>query len=256
MDLSKTYTGHVINYEKKRSFGFIRTTDNHNYFFYLKRKTKEERNQVEESITTDTYTPFEDDEVEFKLRPAFRENKSFEAYDVKFVRNNKRDELVELALKGIPLFGYLKRNLSEEYFVHHLDTKLSIPIKIHRAEIDLQTVYADRIAQTVEFKLHGLEKIEKLTAVLKDRRFPPENYEVYGLLVSKEVIPAIIVSIDPTGYSATILNNTVAGFIRQPLHATEEELATFFRFAIGDTVSVTVQNRKANKEIVILNLAE
>jgi ribosomal protein S1 len=169
MESTKVYNGYVSYYNTNKHFGFIECEDGNSYYFFLdakdlKRKNRELYKMGLSILKKKIYTG---DEVNFKLKNS---NDKIEAYDMEFVGNYRRQLLIDEAVEKQTLLGYLKQ-IEGNFFVKHISTYVFVPLKISVYEIDIDSVYTQRLNQLVKFKLEQKKHIDKLSAILVDRKF-------------------------------------------------------------------------------------
>lgn len=252
MDTSKIYTGHVARFDYNKYFGFIETDARSSYFFFYD-KAEVARQRRAGFNTGHKFSA--GDEVEFKLRPSLKDPAKAEAYDVIFIRNERRDKLIEEANNAEFLLGYLKQIDGDKLFVKHISTYMTIPVNVSAWEMDLKKVYTNRLDQLVSFTLTDTEKPDKLSAVLKDRVFSPAYEKVSALKASGEICKAIIKAKNADGYAAVLINAEVDAFIPLPRDLSPTETAAFFCYEKAAEVAVRVKNIYDNGR-VSLGLAE
>jgi len=247
MDTLQTHKGHITRYDNERHFGFIETAENEIYFFFHD-KAEVIKQKKEGKIKT-VHKHCSGDEVEFKLKRSLKDNEKFEAYDIVFIRNERRDNLIKEALINPKLLGYLKLIDNEKLFVKHINTYVFIPVQISEWESDLQTFYFDRIDKLVEFNLTQTEKVDKLAAVLTNRKFVPEYKTIIDLYTKGQSTTAIITGKNQSGYFAVLSINQVDAFIPISKGLNKTETDHFYRFKKGDTVNVKLKFVNTNKKV-------
>ncbi len=236
--------GHVTRYEKEKHFGFIETADKQSYFFH--RDKAEVIRQKRAGIESGVHVFNPGDEVEFRVRPAEKENGRLEAFDIVFIRNEQQDKLMAEAEQGLPLTGYLK-SIKEKLFVKHISTYLLIPVDVSAWETDLDEVYNNRLDSMVTFRLASPGKSGKLTAILEGRKFSAVYDELRVLEDSGESVEGIITGKNEDGYFVSVLGD-VQGFVSaKDIPAEDKEL--FFKYSEGDRVMVSVRAIHKNKKL-------
>lgn len=251
-DTKLTYFGHVSRYDTDRHFGFIETEDNTYFFFF----DKKEQIQLKKSGVIDRIHKFSSgDEVEFQLRPSIKDSSRLEAYNIKFIRNLRRQKLVEEAKEKDILLGYLKQVDNEKLFVKHKTTYVFVPLKISEWETDLEAVYFDRIDKLVEFRLTQTEKLDKLCAVLTDRKFSKEYQMITELMQSEQATEAKITGRNIHGLFATVFNGTLNGFVTLSKEPTPGEQEIFQKLRKGDDALVKLKHHPDTKNL-FLKLAD
>lgn len=239
MDTLQTFTGHITRFDNQRNFGFIETENNEQYFFFFDKA--EVIAQKRAGIIEKVHKYCSGDEVQFKLQPCAKDKTKLQAYDLKFIRNQRRELLIEEAKTNDILLGYLKLIDNEKFFVKHISTYVFIELKISNWETNLQANYYNRIDTLVEFQLTQLEKIDRLSATLVQRDFKKQFNQISNLRTSQELTPALVTGRNKNGFFVTILNNTTNAFI-----TCDEEKLNFYNFQKGDTVNVIVKGHHDN----------
>ena len=89
----KKYNGNITRIENSKRFGFIETKNDNSYFFFIDRK--EQTQMKRQGLIDKRHTFCSGDEVEFQLRPSQRELGKYEAYNLKFIKNERRQKLIE-----------------------------------------------------------------------------------------------------------------------------------------------------------------
>lgn len=234
--------GHVTQFNNKRSFGFIESgTDE--FFFFIDRS---EKIRLRKSRLIDEIHRFSSgDEVEFKIKPSLQDNTNLIAYDVQFIRNYRRQALIEDANENKVLKGYIKQVGNDGFFVKHINTYVYCPLQISGWEIDFQSVYLDRVEKLVEFRLLETNRIDKVKAELIDQKFCKEYFDIIELKETGKEIEALITGRNSHGYFASILDGAVEGFILFPA----EEKTKFDTLRNGDIAIVTIKVIHNNKKV-------
>ncbi|GHT68499.1 hypothetical protein FACS189452_08280 [Bacteroidia bacterium] len=182
------YNGIVSHYNESKHYGFIEGEDNNSYYFFVDTKALKQKNiELRKQNQTKKYRLkfCAGDEIQFKIRTI---NDKSEAYDIEYIRNVKRELLVAESEEKQVLSGYLKQIDGNKFFVKHISTYIFIPIKISNNEIDIDSVYAQRLNQLVQFKLEHQNKIEKLSAILVDREFGEDWRKVKEAYNTQKII--------------------------------------------------------------------
>jgi cold shock CspA family protein len=239
MDTLQTFIGHITRFDNQRNFGFIETENNEQYFFFFDKAAIIAQKRA--GLIEKVHKYCSGDEVEFKLQPSLKDSTKLQAYDLKFLRNQRRELLIEEAKTNDILLGYLKLIDNEKFFVKHISTYIFIELKISNWETNLQANYYERIDTLVEFKLSQLEKIDRLSATLVDRNFKDEFENISNLRTSQEIIAATVTGQNKSGFFVTILDNTTNAFI-----SCNEEKLSFYNFKKGDKVNVIVKGHHDN----------
>ena len=186
---NQVHSGVVSYFDTHKHFGFIES-DNNSYFFFIdtekiKELNKELKKQGKPKIKLKFQTG---DEVNFKLR--FLDNE-IEAYDLEYFGNSHRQSLINEAEEKTVLLGYLKK-IKDKFFVKHISTYIFVPVKFSKYEIDIASVYEGRLNQLVQFQLINTNEIDKLKAVLTDRRYCYDWGSIQNIFENQEVVSGYI----------------------------------------------------------------
>jgi len=243
-----TYKGYVTRVEPERQFGFIETENGCTYFFAIDNKGERKRKQL--GLMDKIHKFCSGDEVEFQVRTTRKDKNKIEAYSLKFIRNERRQKLIDEAILNDSMLGYIKLIDNESFFIKHISTHVFIPLSISAWETDLEEVYNKRIDKLVKFRLIETHQIDKLKAVLTDVRFLPEYYELQSAINNDFILSATITGKNSKGLFAEILNGRIEGFIPISKNPKELELMKFEKFRKGSVAKVRVKclfdNRKAS----------
>ncbi|MDR1897340.1 MAG: hypothetical protein LBR10_11180 [Prevotellaceae bacterium] len=220
------YNGIISYYNEIKHYGFIESEDGNSYYFFvdirqLKQKIIELRRQNSNEIIK--YKFCSGDEVQFKIK---KSNDKIEVYAVEYIRNVRKQLLINEADKNQILFGYLKQINDDKFFVKHISTYVFVPIKISNYEIDIDEVYTQRLNKLVQFKLTQTKKIEKLSAILVDRKFSDEYKILKKHYQSGIPLLAKITGRNTKGLFATVMDK-YKGFITLPKESTIEDNERF-----------------------------
>jgi cold shock CspA family protein len=198
MDTNLLHKGIVTYFSAEKHFGFLDTELHESIFFFIdtsKSKTEFSRG----------------DEVFFKLKPSDKNDGTLQAYDLKFIKNEKINQLQELIEDNEPLPGYLKK-IGEEYFIKDKATYLFIPLQISIWEENLEEFINDIMLYKVIKNSH---KINKIKAVLYDRVYTKTWHTLNNYKKNNRRLTAKIAGKNKYGYFATIpvLNDIVVAFL-------------------------------------------
>jgi cold shock CspA family protein len=235
MDISLTYRGIVTYFSPEKRFGFLDTEDREGIFFFVdmmqfKDLPKEEKKELK-------FNFIRGDEVFFKIKYSEKNESGFEAFDLKFIKNDKVDQLYELVEVNKELAGYLKK-IGTNYFIKDKTTYLFIPIKISAWEIGLEQIYEQRINKPVFYTiLSKPKKPENLRAVLCDRVLSDSFYQLEACKEKNIPIKATITGKNKDGYFVTILSGKVSTFI--PFEKDGTVPSTFNK---RDEVEITIKS--------------
>ena len=247
-DLNIKYSGHISRYDKDKGFGFIESKDQESFFFtfdyaaQIKRKRNVEIPRIHKFSSGD--------EVEFKLKASLKDGKEFIAYDVKFIKNIRRQKLVDESTSRGILYGYLKK-IDQKYFVKHDNTYVLVKVYISDWEIDLEKVYSERIDKLVNFRMLHSHRLDKLSAILTDRKYCKQYTELLDLITLDNTTFAFITGKNTFGLFATLFNGSLQAFIPLSKQMPLEEIEKIQQIGIGDYVDVKIKFLNTNKTVTL-----
>lgn len=247
----KTYIGHITLYDNERNFGFVESEDEQSYFFFIDKK-EQLREQIKlrkQGQRSKTHQFCSGDEVEFKLKPSQKATEKTEAYDLKFIKNERREQLINEANQSDNLLGYIKLIDNDKLFVKHISTYIFIPLVISNWETNIDEVYYNRAEQLVTFRLTQTQKIDKLKAVLTDTKFIDEYYELLSAKENETVLTAKITGRNSEGLFATLFNGQVNGFVPISKNPDSLELLKFEKLRKGNSTDVKVKHIFNDKRV-------
>jgi hypothetical protein len=248
------FIGHVIRYNSDKKFGFVEANDGQSYFFkYDKVGIK---NQKAQGIINDIHVFCSGDEVEFQLRPSNEKEGSVEAFNLVFLKNDRRDALIKESLEKGKLHGYIKRVDIDKLFIKHVTTYVHIPLEISDWETNLQETYYDRLEALVSFTLTQTNKISKLKARLTDARYIDDYYELLSIKDNEISIPSIITGKNSVGLYVTILDGKYDGFVLLSQNHRPLEPQNLDKYKKGEIVDVFIKNIPFNNKNLRLTKAE
>ncbi|MEO7044916.1 MAG: hypothetical protein ABI091_06380 [Ferruginibacter sp.] len=196
--------GIIARYHIEKSYGIIETLDNESFFFFI------DKSSLRRKETKGIHKFRSGDEIEFKIKPDSKHGQI--AYNLCFIKNTRRDNLIQEAKELNILKGYLKK-IENTFFVKHLSTYLFIPIKISEWETDIGATYEDRLNQLVLFELKNIDKPYIISAILIDRVFKPEYTIINELNSLDQSTFASITGSNTNGFFSSILEGSVEAFI-------------------------------------------
>ena len=161
MNAETIYKGIVTYFSIERHFGFIDSELQEDIFFFI--DTMQIRKMKKEGLALPRKVFFNGDEVYFKVRNSTKGSSGLEAFDLRYIQNEKIDEMLSLIREEKPLTGYIKK-LDDGYYVKDKQTYLFIPIEISCWEIGHEYVYEQRINEPVSYI------VEKIPAKLKNMK--------------------------------------------------------------------------------------
>lgn len=227
-------TGTIEKYFPKKQYGFVRDIDNGiSYYFH-----NDKLFQKQLSLLGEKHSYCEFDEVEFNVRPSERDNSKYEAYELRFIRNKPREELIALASTEEYFMGQVITN-DGDYFIKPKGFQLSIPLEFSVWE-NLSEVFKD-LTKFQAFKLREIGKIDKLYAELINKSFCTDYYQLLEISTTKQIIQAIITGRNDAGLFAFLPDyDSVSGFIEY--NSAESEQTANYKATLrkGDVVKVYV----------------
>ncbi len=235
MNAETEYKGLVTYFSIPKHFGFIDSDIQKKIFFYIdtyriRKMNPEERKQQRKVFC-------KGDEVYFKVRPATKGRSGLEAYDLRYIRNEKFD-LLGLINDQQPLTGYIMKQ-DGWFYIKDKQTDLLIPLQISGWEINLKEVYERRINELVSWQAERIPKhLNNLKAILPDCVFNQTYFQLVALKENSELITVRITGKKKGGYFGTFLNNTVDCFIILK----KEELEKKPALNIGDIVACRIKH--------------
>jgi len=185
---NRIHNGVVSRFDTKKHYGFIEC-ENNSYFFFIDSDDINAKIIAlkKQGIKANMKTIYNvGDEVNFKLKYL---GDTVEAFDIEYVGNKQRQLLIEEYQEKKVLLGYLKK-INDGFFVKHISTYVFLPVEISKYEID--SVYDERINQMVQFQLKNINKIDKIKAVLTDRKYICEWEKIKELFEKQEIVNGII----------------------------------------------------------------
>ena len=211
MNAETIYKGIVTYFSIERHFGFIDSELQEDIFFFI--DTMQIRKMKKEGLALPRKVFFNGDEVYFKVRNSTKGSSGLEAFDLRYIQNEKIDEMLSLIREEKPLTGYIKK-LDDGYYVKDKQTYLFIPIEISDWETGNEYVYEHRINELVNYRVERIPKHQKnIKAILPDRIFSSTYHQLLALKENRELITVRITGKRKGGYFGAFLNNTVDCFI-------------------------------------------
>lgn len=250
----KTYIGYVTRYYSDRKFGFVESNDGQSYFFkYDKAGIKQQKAQ---GIINDIHVFCSGDEVEFQIRQSNEKEGLIEAFNLVYIKNERRDSLIKESLEKGKLQGYIKLVDNDKLFIKHSSTYVYIPLEISDWETNLQETYYDRLEALVSFTLTQTNKISKLKARLTDVRYIDDYYELLSIKDNEISIPSIITGKNSVGLYVTILDGKYEGFVLLSQNHRPLEPQNLDKYKKGEVVDVFIKSIPCNNKNLRLTKAE
>lgn len=221
--------GIIEKYDLEKQFGFVRSIDNGELYFFRNDKMFNKLQGMKHS-----YRVY--DEVEFLVRKSDKQAGKEEAYELVFIRNSKKEELVASFEKDGIIHGQIIIT-AEGYFIKPINSEVSLPLSVSPWE-----EFSDSSDSEIQqFKLINTKKIHKLSAEFIQKLYCEEYHE----LLNTTELNATIKGKNSAGFFAVVPGfETVRFFIECP----ELEFPEIFRsLRKGDTVRTKVKTINMGK---------
>jgi cold shock CspA family protein len=238
-------SGQVVRYLADKNYGFIESEKGGAFFFKNDRKRQKELKR--EGKIDKVHNFSSGDEVTFI--PAKSPDPALGAFasEVRFVGNTGRIALAdESDQKGI-LQGTLKKMEDERWFVTHTSTKVFVPLSISNWEIDLDKTYESRVDQLVGFKLTQTHSLDKLSAILSDRKFSPNFQLLRDHYDDQTTLKVTITGKNKHGYFAELSFGDFVGFIKLDKSASRIQADEYNQLQKDQEVWVKLQRLQENQ---------
>lgn len=230
--------GRIKNFHEDKNYGFVESESGEAFFFFFDLK---EQISLKKSGKIDRIHKFKrGDTVEFKVRQSSRNVEEREAFDLIFRGNEPKERLLKESTEDSVYKGYLKQ-FNESFFVKHIDSYVFLPVRISEWETNLSSVYHDRQNQLVDFNISQEANFEKRTALLVDRQYCHEYYELCEIKSFFGTIEAKINGRNLSGFFATVLDGKIDAYIPIPQYPTKEEMEVYERIKKNDTVDTVIK---------------
>lgn len=238
-------SGQVVRYLADKNYGFIESEKGGAFFFKNDRKRQKELKR--EGKIDKVHNFSSGDEVTFI--PAKSPDPALGAFasEVRFVGNIGRIALAdESDQKGI-LQGTLKKMEDESWFVTHTTTKVFVPLSISNWEIDFDKTYESRVDQLVGFKLTQTHSLDKLSAILSDRKFSPNFQLLRDHYDDQTTLKVTITGKNKHGYFAGLSFGDFVGFIKLDKSASRIQADEYNQLQKDQEVWVKLQRLQENQ---------
>jgi len=245
MKESARINGQVIRYLVDKNYGFIESEQGDIYFFKNDRKKQKELKRAGKIDSVHKYSS--GDEVTFI--PAKSPDPGLGAFasEVTFVGHEKRTALADESEAKQILQGTLKKFEDDTWFVVHTNTKVYVPLSISSWEIDLEKTYESRVDQRVGFKLTQTHSLDKLTAILIDRRFNPDFQKLRDHYEEETTIKVTVTGKNQHGYFAKLAFGDFVGFIKLDKNASKIQADEYKQIQKDQEVWVKLQRIQENQ---------
>lgn len=245
MKKGERVNGHVVRYLEDKNYGFIENENGDNFFFKNDRKRQKELKREGKIDRVHKYSS--GDQVTFIPAKSTDPTLGGLATEVVFVKNTSRKSLAEESDQNGVIQGYLRKLEDDSWFVEHATSKVIVPVAISKWEIDLEKTYDARVNQMVGFKLTQTHTLDKLSAILSDRKFSPNFQLLRDNYDNQTTMKVIITGKNKHGYFARLLFGDFAGFIKLDKHASKEQADQYNQIEKDGEVWVKLQRLQENQ---------
>ena len=238
-------SGQVVRYLEDKNYGFLVSETGEMFYFKNDRKRQKELKRA--GIIDQVHHFVSGDEVTFI--PAKSPDPELGAFasEVSFVSDRKRIELAdESDYKGV-LQGTLKKLEDDSWFVIHTNTNIYLPLAISKWEIEVEKTYASRVDQLVGFKLPQTHHLEKLQAILIDRKFSPDFQLLRDHYEDQTTLKVTVTGKNPHGYFAKLSFGDFVGFIKLDKNASRVQANEYHQIQKDQEVWVKLQRLQENQ---------
>ena len=249
MHPSQTQTGHIVRYDREAHYGFIETAEKEVAFFYF---DKSMQRQFVRAGGDPRHQFSSGDEIQFNVLKSAKDPSKWEAFNLKFVGNSRREQLLAEATENSILKGYIKKISTGKLMVKHVSTYVYLPIQISDWELELEKNYEQRIDQLVEFSLNQTTDVYRLKAVLADATYTPEFLQLSQFQHEQAVLDAALAGKNEDGYFATLLDGKVEAFILIPKELTDIQRELLSGLRKGSTLPVRIKRIYDNKRVSLV----
>jgi len=185
------------------------------------------------------------DEIEFELG-----NDPPKAICIRILGNSSGESLLNYHIENPKQIGFLKLDSEGNYQIKDKKTGYRIPLKSSFWETDLEDVYTKNINKPVEYRLNQTSRLDRLNAILLNRKFSSNYSKIVEYFTSGSVLSAEVTSKGKHGFFVKIFDGECEGIILLPKFRLEH-----LSLEKGTTVSVKVKHL-LNYNLVPLELQE
>jgi cold shock CspA family protein len=245
MKEAEKISGRVVRYLEDKNYGFIESEKGATFYFKNDRKRQKELKR--EGKIDKVHNFSSGDEVTFIPAKSPDPALGALASEVRFVGNTGRTILAdESDQKGV-LQGTLKKLEDDSWFVIHSTTGVYVPLSISNWEIDLGKTYDSRVDQPVGFKLTQTHSLDKLTAILSDRKFSPNFQLLRDHYDDQTTLKVTITGKNQHGYFAKLAFGDFVGFIKLDKNASRIQADEYKQIQKDQEVWVKLQRLQENQ---------
>lgn len=185
--------GTITYFNPRKSYGFISTPNDDEYFFFHKRS--EDRSK--------SHTIRVGDSVIFDVRESEKRSGELEAAIVSFMANMRWEEFVQDVRMGGVRTGFLKK-IDEHWHIKVMPEKFMIRLDVSPFEIDTELVYDLRNNNQLVCAFITVNKKGDVSAVLEDRKMLPVFNQAKSAKNARELLAAEITGSNEHVYFATL----------------------------------------------------
>lgn len=245
MNERERISGQVVRYLTDKNYGFIESEKGTIFFFKNDRKRQKELKR--EGKIDKVHNFSSGDEVTFIPAKSPDPALGALASQVLFVGNKGRTQLAEESDEKGVLQGTLKKFEDDNWFVVHTHTNVYVPLSISSWEIDKDKTYESRVDQLVGFKLTQTHSLDKLTAILSDRKFSPNFQMLRDHYDNQTTLKVTITGKNKHGYFAKLGFGDFVGFIKLDQKASRIQAAEYNQIQKDQEVWVKLQRLQENQ---------
>jgi cold shock CspA family protein len=245
MKQGEKISGRVVRYLEDKNYGFIESDKGDTFYFKNDRKRQKELKR--EGKIDKVHNFSSGDEVTFIPTKSPDPELGALASEVRFVGNTGITILAhESDQKGV-LQGTLKKMEDDSWFVIHTTTGVYVPLSISNWEIDLEKTYESRVDQLVGFKLTQTHSLDKLSAILSDRKFSPNFQLLRDHYDDQTTLKVTITGKNQHGYFAKLSFGDFVGFIKLDKSASRFQADEYKQLQKDQEVWVKLQRLQENQ---------
>jgi hypothetical protein len=187
------------------------------------------------------------DEIEFKLE---FENDQSKAICTRIIGNAAGELLLKSHLENPKQIGFLKLDSDGKYHIKDKKTGYRIPLESSFWETDLEEVYTKNINKPIEYRVNQTSRLDRLKAILLNRKFSSNYSKIVDHFISGSVLPAEVTGKGKQGFFVKIFDGECEGIILLSRSQLED-----LSLSKGTTVTVKVKHMP-NHHRVALELLE
>lgn len=236
-------TGKIEKYFIDKTYGFIKAEDGNSYFFLFGKEEK--KIALRNSGLSNRHVIYSGDSLTFKLKPSDLDQTKLIAYDLCFIENSNKEDIIMECQKHGSLTGRLKM-IGNNLYVKHFSTNMMIFVRTSKWEIDMDDVYIENLDRIVKFKVFKDEKAGSLYAYLVDRRFCKEYNMAIEAMNENKTLEGRVLRKNRIGVYVQIFEDTEA-FVSFPSYLSQQDKKLFNE----QIISVKVKNILESRHIYL-----